>query len=145
MQVSLEAPSLRSFGPKSTGMQEPASNTALTNGCSVFWCNAGLGLACLPDFWERVARGPVRIHRTDIKCLGKGKTVYLADGTTFQTDLVIACTGYVDDVPLFSEQECAQLGLPLCNRSTASEMRWDELERKADREISSKFLILGDR
>ncbi|CAG8773593.1 15171_t:CDS:2, partial [Acaulospora colombiana] len=54
----------------------------------------------------------VIIHRAEITKLSE-KEVYLSDGTSFQTDMLIHATGYNTHNPIFSEKDSLDLGLPV--------------------------------
>ncbi|PVF97891.1 FAD/NAD(P)-binding domain-containing protein [Serendipita vermifera] len=52
------------------------------------------------------------IHRAGITKLS-GNKVHLSDGTTLETDMLVHATGYETNVPIFSEKDCLELGLPV--------------------------------
>jgi dimethylaniline monooxygenase (N-oxide forming) len=52
------------------------------------------------------------IHRAGIDKLS-GKEVHLSDGTILETDMLVLATGYETHVPIFSEKDCLDIGLPV--------------------------------
>ncbi|KAK0616596.1 putative monooxygenase [Immersiella caudata] len=66
----------------------------LPYGNGIFWANAGLGAASVPNFWKVFHAGDCTVHRTEISMLGEHNTVSLLDGTRFRTDCVVLCTGF---------------------------------------------------
>jgi dimethylaniline monooxygenase (N-oxide forming) len=52
----------------------------------------------------------VTVHKADITRL-EGKSIYLSDGSTLQTDILIYATGYAHHEPIFSVEDSYSLGL----------------------------------
>lgn len=81
-------------------------------GYGIFWCNSGLGLASVPNFWKTFHESQCTVHRTEIASLHSGDVVELANGTTIHTDHVILCTGWTHNLSAFDEDLRMQIGLP---------------------------------
>lgn len=102
---------------------------------SIFWANAGLGAASVPNFWKVFHAGDCTVHRTEIESLTKNNTVTLRSGARFQTDYVILCTGFDKSYQPFSDdlqQVCGLTPDPLdrdkwANLEASAEMTVDEL------------------
>ena len=82
----------------------------------------------------------ITIHRESITHL-EGDRVHLSNGESHQADVLVLATGYSVNHPWFSPKDCASLGLPTVLESppSALQSKWDILESKADREITSRF------
>jgi len=107
---------------------------------NAFWCNGGLGCASLPKFWELLHSGGARLHSDEIVKM-EGTEVLLKSGNRLETDFAILCTGWDDDVSLFSPEEMADLGLPSFSRESAPLSPTDEL---ADARINAAFPLLAE-
>ncbi|RYC61997.1 hypothetical protein CHU98_g4211 [Xylaria longipes] len=64
------------------------------HGNGIFWANAGLGAASVPDYWKVFHAGDCTVHRSEIESLEKGSLVNLRNGIQFRADYVILCTGF---------------------------------------------------
>ncbi|KAI1734291.1 cofactor FMO1 FAD enzyme [Xylaria scruposa] len=101
----------------------------MPHGNGIFWANAGLGAASVPLFWKTFHAGDCTVHRTDIQSLRDRDVVYLKDGTRFQTDYVILCTGFDKSFHVFSKQLQQQCGLV---PDPSDRQKWVELDRQAE-------------
>ncbi|PHH59142.1 hypothetical protein CDD81_3700 [Ophiocordyceps australis] len=81
------------------------------HGNGIYWANAGLGAASVPDFWKTVHEGRCTIHRSDIASLGHDNTIHLQNGTSFTTDYVVLSTGFDKSFHVFSESLQRELAL----------------------------------
>lgn len=106
----------------------------------IFWANSGLGLASAPDFWKTFHSGRVRIHRTEIETFAEHDRVVLKNGDSLETDQVILCTGWNDNLGLFDEETRSEWGLPL---STGLDGRWAKLDAAADAFVLDKLPFLA--
>ncbi|KAK0635860.1 cofactor FMO1 FAD enzyme [Bombardia bombarda] len=101
-------------------------------GNGIFWANAGLGCASVPNFWKVFHAGDCTVHRTEIGSLTGNSTVTLLDQTKFETDYIILCTGFDKSYHQFSEplqQACGLIPTP------AHATKWDNLEAAAERRV----------
>ncbi|KAJ5219504.1 hypothetical protein N7468_008708 [Penicillium chermesinum] len=102
----------------------------IPSGYGIFWANSGLGLASAPDFWKVFHSGQVTVHRTEIAGFFNGNQVHLKSKQTLETDQVILCTGWTDNLGLFNKKTREEWGLP----STADRSeKWTKLDVEADR------------
>ncbi|KAK8029897.1 hypothetical protein PG993_011188 [Apiospora rasikravindrae] len=102
------------------------------HGNGIFWANAGLGAASVPLFWKTFHEGNCTVHRTDIQSLGDGNTVTLKDGTCYQTDYMVLCTGFDKSFHVFSEQMQEDYGFIA---SPAERARWSKLDLDAGKTV----------
>lgn len=100
----------------------------------VFWTGSGIGIHNFEtNFFDLVKEGKVRVHLTDIAKL-KGKTVYLTDGESLDTDVLVCATGWRKDVPLkFTNFGKGGIGLPHSTEEKAG------LIEEANREVLEMF------
>ncbi|KAM3566267.1 hypothetical protein ARSEF4850_000775 [Beauveria asiatica] len=101
------------------------------------------------DMLELVRSGTIKVHIREIERLGPGK-VYLSDGTSFESDAIMAHGGWQQSPPVrfLPEGIEAELGLP--HHRTDGE--WDpetgkqaQLLKRADNEILAKLPILKNQ
>lgn len=85
----------------------------------------------MPIFWRTFHDGDCTVHRTDIKDLLDGNNVHLTDGTRYQTDIIISCTGFDKSFQVFSDELQQRLGLAP-DDDPSEEKKWLELEREAE-------------
>lgn len=106
----------------------------------IFYCNSGLGLASVPDFWKVFHAGGATVHRTEIESYSDINKVHLTSGQTLETDFVILCTGWTDNLDMFSSELRAQYGLP--SQEDLS-LKWKRLDRQAEAKVNEKLPILA--
>lgn len=101
------------------------------------------------DFMELVKSGKVQIHVGEFSHLSPG-TVHLADGTQFESDALLASTGWKHTPPMkfLPEGIDKELGLPHDPALKAPEedlANQQDLLEKADMEILARFPRLRDQ
>jgi hypothetical protein len=99
---------------------------------SIFWAHAGLGAASVPLFWKTFHAGDCTVHRSNVESLTDVNKVTLKDGTEFQTDYIILCTGFDKSYHVFSETLQRQCGLA---PDPAERRKWVELEAVAEEAV----------
>ncbi|KAI1854388.1 hypothetical protein JX265_012422 [Neoarthrinium moseri] len=102
------------------------------HGNGIFWANAGLGCASVPNFWKAFHEGDCKVHKTEIASLSASNTVELSNGAHFDTDYIILCTGFDKSYHHFSAELQETLGLV---SSTYEQVKWAKLEAKAEKKI----------
>lgn len=108
---------------------------------SIFWANAGLGAASVPEFWKVFHAGDCTVHRTEIASLTDKNTVTLRNGDHFQTDYIILCTGFDKSYQPFSEELQQTCGLAP-NPSDAE--KWTRLEADAENTVDELLPSIKD-
>ncbi|KAL2171721.1 hypothetical protein VTG60DRAFT_1718 [Thermothelomyces hinnuleus] len=103
----------------------------LPHGNGIFWANAGLGCASVPDFWKVFHAGDCTVHRTEIASFDGVSTVTLRDGGCFETDYVILCTGFDKSYQPFSPELQYELGLAP-DPDPRDRKKWAELDARAE-------------
>ncbi|KAL2831376.1 cofactor FMO1 FAD enzyme [Aspergillus cavernicola] len=103
----------------------------LPHGNGIFWANAGLGCASVPDFWKVFHEGDCTVHRTEIESFDSSNSVILKNGTRFETDFVILCTGFDKSYQPFSAELQHELGLAP-DLDSPDQKKWAELEARAE-------------
>ena len=105
----------------------------------VFWANSGLGLASAPDFWKVVHSGRVTVHRTEITGFADHNKVLLKNKEILETDQVVLCTGWTDNLGLFDESTRMEWGLP-----SAADLgeKWTKLDAAGDKIVLEKLPFL---
>jgi len=78
---------------------------------SAFWCNSGLGVVTIPNFWQTLREGNLNVVRDNINTV-KGNTLYLDTGKKIQADYIVSCTGWGDHFAMFDAETKAELGIP---------------------------------
>ena len=106
----------------------------------IFWANSGLGLASAPDFWNVVHSGRVTVHRTGITGFGDHNKVFLKNKQTLETDQVILCTGWTDNLGFFDESTRVEWGLP---SAADHDRKWEKLDAAGDKVVVEKLPFLG--
>ncbi|KAJ5817286.1 cofactor FMO1 FAD enzyme [Penicillium robsamsonii] len=100
------------------------------SGNGIFWAQAGVGAASVPSFWKTFHAGDVTVHRTNFASFRGTSMVHLKNGTSFETDYIILCTGFDKSYHVFSEQTQQRCGLvPTTDRRVES--HWTKLEAEA--------------
>ena len=107
----------------------------------IFWCNSGLGLASVPDFWKVFHNGDCTVHRTNISSFTDGNHVNLRDGTVLETDCVILCTGWTHNLGTFKEELREQYGLP---SKADHSIKWQKLDAQAKDRVNQLLSILAN-
>lgn len=101
------------------------------------------------DFMELIKSGRVKIHVADFDHLSPGK-VHLSDGTEFESDAMLASTGWkhVPPMKFLPEGIEQELGLPHAPSEKAPETDFanqQDLLARADQEILTRFPRLKDQ
>ncbi|TVY18280.1 FAD-dependent monooxygenase DEP4 [Lachnellula arida] len=108
---------------------------------SVFWANSGLGVVTLPNFWDVIHKGKVRVLRDGLSSINECK-VNLASGKSVDTDYVIMCTGWGNHFGMFDHETKLDIGLPsveASSNSTHTSTEWDKLDREANKAVDRKL------
>ncbi|KAI4232033.1 MAG: hypothetical protein LQ349_005243 [Xanthoria aureola] len=113
----------------------------IPSGYGIFWCNSGLGLASVPDFWKVFHNGDCTVHRTNISSFTDGNHVNLRDGTVLETDCVILCTGWTHNLGTFKEGLREQYGLP---SKADHSIKWQKLDAQAEDKVNQLLPILAN-
>ncbi|KAK4240608.1 hypothetical protein C8A03DRAFT_41919 [Achaetomium macrosporum] len=114
----------------------------LPHGNGIFWANAGLGAASVPNFWKVFHAGDCTVHRTGIESFTDNK-VHLSNGTQLATDYVVLCTGFDKSYQPFSRDLQRLCGLiPSDDLDPADAKKWAELEARAEEAVDRKLPIL---
>lgn len=118
---------------------------------SAFWCNSGLGIVTIPDFWPTLRNGNLKIVRDNIDSV-KGDLLVLNSGETLQADYIVSCTGWGDHFGMFSAETKTELGLPEVSttpppggRRSKADIAWDAHDATATRTVNERlpFLTAG--
>ncbi|KAF2966204.1 hypothetical protein GQX73_g7379 [Xylaria multiplex] len=104
----------------------------LPHGNGIFWANAGLGAASVPDYWKVFHAGDCTVHKSEVKSLEKENLVNLRNGVQFQTDYVILCTGFDKSYQPFDQALQYHCGIKL---NPAEADRWEALEAEAEKVV----------
>ncbi|ORY69608.1 cofactor FMO1 FAD enzyme [Pseudomassariella vexata] len=104
----------------------------LPHGIGIFWANAGLGAASVPDFWKVFHAGDCTVHRTEVASLTDGNVVTLHDGAQFDTDYMILCTGFDKSYQPFSPELQRECGL---QAEPSDQAKWASLEARAETRV----------
>ncbi|KAK4182963.1 hypothetical protein QBC35DRAFT_526401 [Podospora australis] len=114
-------------------------------GQGIFWANAGLGAASVPNYWKTFHEGNCTVHRTDISSFGDDSTVVLKNGTKISTDMIILSTGFDKSFHVFSEPLQHKLGLmPYPDPSSPEEQKWARLDIVAEQAVSARLPYLNN-
>ncbi|KAK3291025.1 uncharacterized protein B0H64DRAFT_451666 [Chaetomium fimeti] len=112
----------------------------LPHGNGIFWANAGLGAASVPNFWKVFHAGDCTVHRTGIESFTDNK-VHLSDGTQVSTDYVVLCTGFDKSYQPFSRELQRTFGLTN-DLDPADQERWAKAEARAEVAVDNKLPTL---
>ncbi|KAI0909800.1 cofactor FMO1 FAD enzyme [Ustulina deusta] len=104
----------------------------LPHGNGIFWANAGLGAASVPDYWKVFHAGDCTVHRSEIESLAKEGLVNLRNGIQFQTDYVILCTGFDKSYQPFDQALQYRYGI---KPDPVEADRWEALEAEAEKRV----------
>ena len=115
----------------------PANKSARWRRRRIFWANAGLGAASVPDYWKVFHAGDCTVHRSEISLLGgnEGDNVALKNGAQFRSDYVILCTGFDKSYHPFSEELQEECGLRPRRGDAADAEKWAALEARAEHTV----------
>ncbi|KAF5594883.1 dimethylaniline monooxygenase [Fusarium subglutinans] len=111
---------------------------------SLFW-SARVGVLNYPgNIHDYVTSGQVTIIKKDISHLSKNGTINFADGTSSQTDALIAITGWKlsPNIQYKPDGIEASLGIPTESMSSEEQAFWTHLDKQAESEILQKFPYL---
>lgn len=111
----------------------------------MFWNPRSAILNYPTDIHDYVRKGQVSVIKKDISRLSKNGTIEFSDGSSVQTDGLIAVTGWKFGPPFKFKPEGieATLGIPTENSSQEEIERWETLNREADDEILHEFPLLA--
>ncbi|KAJ0131077.1 hypothetical protein HZ326_25818 [Fusarium oxysporum f. sp. albedinis] len=107
--------------------------------------SARVGVLNYPgNIHDYVTSGQVQIIKKDISHLSKNGTINFADGTSYQTDALIAITGWKlsPNIQYKPDGIEASLGIPTESMSSEELAFWSHLDKEAEREILQKFPYL---
>ena len=113
---------------------------------SLFW-TARVGIHNYPsDHHQLIRAGKVEIHHKDIANLSEGGTINFDDGSTAQTDAIVAITGWqlTPTIKYKPDGIDAALGVPSQTYSEKELAFWSDLDQQADKEILRQFPRLAD-
>jgi dimethylaniline monooxygenase (N-oxide forming) len=108
-----------------------------------FWANAGLGAASAPNYWQVFHDGDCTVHKSEIETLTGGNLVTLLNGTKFQTDYIILCTGFDKSYHQFSPELQQELGL-VPDSGAKEQVKWAKLEADAELVVDDLLPALKD-
>lgn len=74
------------------------------------------------------------MHRTEVESLSDTDKVHLKDGTEFQTDYIVLCTGFDKSYQVFDEKLQYELGLAR-SPVQAEQEKWRKIEKAAEGEV----------
>jgi len=111
------------------------------DGSWLFWARAGLGTASAPDFWKVLHNGDMTVHRTEIGSLSGANTVNLKNGTSIQSDLVIACTGFERAYRAFNRTLREELGITYAESDAE---KWRKLDARGDAVVDELLPFLKE-
>ena len=111
---------------------------------SPFWYGTSSGVLNYgDDILKYVSEGRIRVHRADISHLSDHAVHIQSEGKerTLAVDALVACTGYsAKPVLPFSPLSLqVDLGVPSTSVSKSQSAVWDELDKRADLIIGSKY------
>jgi hypothetical protein len=104
------------------------------HGNGIFWANAGLGCASVPDFWKVFHAGDCTVHRTEIDAFEGADTVALRDGGRLRADYVVLCTGFDKSYQPFSPELQHELGLAP-DPDPRDRKKWAALDAQAEEAV----------
>lgn len=110
-------------------------------GNGIFWANAGLGCASVPDFWRVFHAGDVTVHRDEVAALSEGNHVTLRGGAEFETDYIILCTGFDKSYHQFDPELQRLCGL-VADPDPAVKAKWANLEARAGLKVDELLPVL---
>ncbi|EAU37658.1 predicted protein [Aspergillus terreus NIH2624] len=113
-------------------------------GRCLFW-SARVGILNYPsDIHDYLRSGQVKITIKDIDHLSAPGLVTFSDGTSIQTDALVAITGWKLGSTLEYKPDGldAQLGIPSSYSDTKENAFWEQLDSEADKEILGRFPYL---
>ncbi|KAI1381396.1 cofactor FMO1 FAD enzyme [Hypoxylon crocopeplum] len=113
----------------------------LPHGNGIFWANAGLGAASVPEFWKVFHAGDCTVHRTEIASLTDNNVVTLRDGAQFETDYVVLCTGFDKSYHPFSKELQQTFGLA---PAPGDAKRWAKLDAESELTVDELLPALRD-
>ena len=116
----------------------------ITNLRSIFWCTGPLGMIQHDDFWDTIAKN-VSVFREGITEMYE-HSIVLSNGCKIATDILLCGTGWDQQYPFLSTEQCVQLGVPHAREDDPPEaaQRWDLLLQAADDEVVARFPQLAD-
>ena len=99
-------------------------------------------------FFKELNEGKrLHVHRTEAPSLSSN-SLLLSNGEALRVDALVFATGWrrVPASELFSLEDCVRLGLPVPLSSQPANLaaHWNRLDYEADREIQTRFPILGN-
>ncbi|KAK7920441.1 hypothetical protein PG985_008463 [Apiospora marii] len=103
-------------------------------GNGIFWANAGLGCASVPNFWKVFHAGDCKVHLTEIESLAHRDIVRLRNGSCFATDYIVLCTGFDKSYQTFSPEAQRACGL---TADPGDAQKWAELDVRAEEVVDT--------
>ncbi|CAN8104633.1 unnamed protein product [Discula destructiva] len=112
------------------------------HGKGIFWANAGLGCASVPNFWKIFHAGDCTIHRTEIDSMSATNTITLRNSERLESsDVLILCTGFDKSYQPFSPSLQHTCGL---TPDPAKSAKWAALESQAQMTVDTLLPSLKD-
>ena len=111
-----------------------------------FWYANGLSILNYPtNIHDFVKSGQVTVIRQDVERLAYPKSIKFRDDTTIDVDALICSMGWqhAPSITFLPSSLHAKLGLPSNFYSKPESQLWDDLDRRADLEILSRFPYLA--
>lgn len=107
------------------------------------WLTTPAGFMHHEDFLDTIAQN-VDIYRLDIEKLSE-KTVHFTNGETIEADGLLYGTGFREEIPIFTKEQCAELGLPHSSTDASPEWaaEWGRLEEEAKEDLVKRFPVLA--
>ena len=114
---------------------------------SAFWCNGGLGVVTLQDFWPTLHGGNLKILRDNIDNI-KQDSLILRSGPPIQADFIVSCTGWGDHFSMFDAETKVELGLPPFGKTIpegrhTKDVSWEKHDITADKTVKERLPFLA--
>ncbi|KAL8655191.1 MAG: hypothetical protein Q9226_003151 [Calogaya cf. arnoldii] len=111
------------------------------------WYATGLSILNYgQDIHRYLMDGTVSVIRRDIERLEGRKFIFTTGEETEDLDAAVCSTGWRWDsgIDFLPKSEHADLGIPSVDYTKSQKETWDELEKRADKEILERFPMLAD-
>ncbi|KAF6240609.1 hypothetical protein HO173_001280 [Letharia columbiana] len=114
---------------------------------SAFWCNSGLGIVTIPDFWPTLHGGDLKVVRDNIDSV-KGDSLLLQSGDVLHADYIVSCTGWGDHFGMFDAELKTELGLPafantLPGGRSKEDIAWEKHDVAATKTVDERLPFLA--
>lgn len=111
------------------------------------WYATGLSILNYgEDIHRYLMDGTVKVIRRDVERLEGRKFIFTTGEETEDVDAAICSTGWRWDsgIDFLPKSEHAELGIPSVSYTRSQKKTWEELEKRADKEILERFPMLAD-